>query len=121
MKTDTPGIWASLRKVVHELGELEPVLLSPSAPASLQVVETDDRVMTWTRVHDGKLYVGVVNMEINGPAQVTFRSPDGAGEFKAVGGNGNLSRRGGDVSVRLGPAGVLVVAADQAAPATGRR
>ena len=123
MKTDTPGIWASLGKVVHELGELEPVLLSPPAPGTLQTVKTDDRVMTWTRSHEGKVYVGVVNMEINSPAQVTFRSPDATGEFAPVSGNGELARgKGGEVSVRLGPAGVLVIAAGaQASPATGRR
>jgi hypothetical protein len=123
MKRDTPGIWASLGKVVHELGELEPVLLSPAAPRVLQTVKTDDRVMTWTRSHAGKVYVGLVNAEINAPAQVTFRSPDATGEFTPVSGNGDLARgKGGEVSVRLGPAGVLVIAADaQASPATGRR
>lgn len=123
MKRDTPGIWASLSKVVHELGELEPVLLAPAAPGLLQTVRTDDRVMTWTRSHAGKVYVGLVNAEINAPAQVTIRSPDAAGEFAPVSGNGELARgKGGEVSVRLGPAGVLVIAADaHASPATGRR
>ena len=123
MKKDTPAIWASLGKVVHELGELEPVLLSPAAPGILQTIRTDDRVMTWTRSHAGKVYVGLVNAEINGPAQVTFRSPDAAGEFAPVIGNGDLARgKGGEVSVRLGPAGVLVIAADsQATPAKAPR
>ena len=123
MKKDTPAIWASLGKVVHELGELEPVLLSPAAPGILQTIRTDDRVMTWTRSHAGKVYVGLVNAEINGPAQVTFRSPDAAGEFAPVIGNGELARgKAGEVSVRLGPAGVLVIAADsQATPATAPR
>jgi hypothetical protein len=79
--------------------------------------------MTWTRSHAGKVYVGLVNTEINSPAQVTFRYPGAAGEFATVGGNGELARgKGGEASVRLGPAGVLVVSADaQATPATGRR
>ena len=99
------------------------MLLSPAAPGILQTIRTDDRVMTWTRSHAGKVYVGLVNAEINGPAQVTFRSPDAAGEFAPVIGNGDLARgKGGEVSVRLGPAGVLVIAADsQATPATAPR
>ena len=122
MKRDTPGIWAAMGKVVRELGELEPVLLAPSAPRPLQIAKPDDGVMTWTRLHGGKVYVGIVNSEIKSPAQLTFRSPDATGAFQPVSGNGTLASGSGDVSVRLGPAGVLVVAADAAtAPATGRR
>ena len=122
MKTDTPGIWASLGKVMRELGELEPVLLAPPAPNAVQMLERDDRVMTWTRVHDGDLYVGLVNSDINAGVEVRFRPQGSSGPYRTVGGNGAMATENGSVKVRLGPAGVLVVAARaSAAPATGRR
>jgi hypothetical protein len=120
MKTDTPGIWASLGKVVRELGELEPVLLAPPAPNPVQMLEDDDRVMTWTRVHDDELYVGLVNTDINAGAEVRFLPQGGSGPYRTVSGNGAMATENGSVNVRLGPAGVLVVAARaNAAPATG--
>jgi hypothetical protein len=86
------------------------------------MLEHDDRVMTWTRVHDGDLYVGLVNTDINAGAEVAFRPHGSSGPYRTVVGNGAMATENGSVNVRLGPAGVLVVAARaSAAPATGRR
>jgi hypothetical protein len=113
MKSDTPAAWAWLTLVLHELRSLEPVLLSSEAPHPVEVTGERDKVLTWTRVHDGRLYVGLVNVDINKPAHVVLDATDRGGAFEKVSGDGNLKPTGRGLDVRLGPAGVAVVATAQ--------
>jgi hypothetical protein len=116
MKTDTPGVWASLGRVLKELGSLEAVLLAePAQP--LQMSDRETRILSWTRMHEGNVYVGLVNTDINAPAEAKFLAPDATGEFRQVAGAGTLKGADRGATVRLGPAGVIVIAADARAPA----
>ena len=116
MKTDTPGVWASLGRVLKELGSLEAVLLAePAQP--LQMSDRETRILSWTRMHEGNVYVGLVNTDINAPAEAKFLASDATGEFRQVAGSGTLKGADRGATVRLGPAGVIVIAADAKAPA----
>jgi hypothetical protein len=111
MKTDTPRIWSSLTRVLGELHTLEPVLLDSEAPDAVNV-SAGGSVLNWTRRHDGKLIVGVVNTDVNSPAQASIRGAQAAGPFRKLLGDGTLTADNQGATVRLGPAGVLVLEAD---------
>jgi hypothetical protein len=109
MKTDTPRAWASLSRVVQELGSLEPVLLD--APAAQAVAMTGDTggVLAWTRAHEGRTYLGVVNSDTHKGARFQVRSPAAGGDLTRVLGDGKVTAGASGLDVELGPAGVAVV------------
>lgn len=108
MKTDTPAAWASLTRVLGELGSLEPVLLDNGATPVIEVRGGKEGVLTWTRVHDGATYVGIVNTDTRKGTQVGVRAPGLGRDFGRVLGDGVVEAVGGGVEVRLEPAGVAV-------------
>jgi len=109
MRRDTPGVWRSLSRVLHELRELEPVLLAPDAGGAVTMKGGGDDVMMWTRASDGRVYVGVANSNIHSPANVKIEAARG-GASKQVLGDGSVRAAGGGYDVKLGPAGVAVFA-----------
>jgi hypothetical protein len=112
MKTDTPGIWKSLGRVLRELRSLEPVLLSGEASTPIDFIVGHNKVMTWTRAHDKRAYIGIVNTDIHKPAEIVLQAPDTFGAFRKILGDGTIIAAGRGLGVRLGPAGVVVIAAD---------
>jgi hypothetical protein len=108
MKTDTPGIWQSLGRVLRELRSLEPVLLSGVAPRP-ELAPSNDKVLAWSRSYAGQTYVGLVNTDINGSAQVGLRTTGGR-PYRKVVGDGSVKVTNSGVEVHLGPAGVAVIA-----------
>jgi hypothetical protein len=110
MKTDTPGIWASLGRVLRELESLEPVLLAAvaSQPAGLSVESGE--VHTWSRTHEGQTYIGFVNPDINKPARALLPKSGSAGPFRKLLGDGTIDAGDRGTGIRLGPAGVVVIA-----------
>ena len=107
MRKDTPGVWRSLSRVLHELGDLEPVLLSPEAPGTIAMKGGGDDVMMWTRASGGLVYVGVANSNIHSPANVKVEGAGGGG-VKQILGDGSVQAADNHYDVRLGPAGVIV-------------
>jgi len=112
MKRETPGTWASLTRVLQELRSLEPVLLSGEASHPVEVTGDRAKVLRWTRVHDGRMYVGLVNVDINKPAKVALATDRGR-SFQSVSGDGTVKATDRGLQVLLGPAGVVVVATAQ--------
>lgn len=110
MKTDTPGIWNSLTRVIHELRDIESVLLSDQPVPALDVAGGHDKVMMWIRSYHGEVYVGVVNASLHVPAELSIRATTQSGRVRRVQGDGKIVSGGGRVSVELGPAGVAVLA-----------
>ena len=110
MKTDTPGIWAALGRVLDELGTLEPVLLDAvaSQPAGLAV--DSGEVHAWARTHEGQTYYGFVNPDIHQPARALLPRSSAPGPFRKLHGNGTIDASDRGTSIRLPPAGVVVVA-----------
>ena len=109
MRRDTPGVWRSLTRVLHELRELEPVLLAPDAGGVVTMKGGGDDVMMWTRANEGRVYVGVANSNIHSPANVKVEATRG-GDLKQILGDGSVRATGRRYDVRLGPAGVVVFA-----------
>ena len=109
MRRDTPGVWRSLTRVLHELRELEPVLLAPDAGGVVTMNGGGGDVMLWTRASEGRVYVGVTNSNIHSPANVRLEATRG-GDLKQILGDGSVRATGRGYDVRLGPAGVVVFA-----------
>jgi hypothetical protein len=110
MKTDTPRAWASLARVVQELGSLEDVLLSPPAAQPVELSGAPPAVLSWSRSHGGETWVGVVNADAQKPARVLLKVPAAAGDYRLVLGDGAVAAEKGGLQLRLGPSGVVVVA-----------
>ena len=110
MKTDTPGIWAALGRVLHELASLEPVLLAALAPQPVGLLVESGEVHTWSRTHEGQTYIGFVNPDINKPARALLPKSGAAGSFRKVLGDGTIDSGNRGTGIRLGPAGVVVIA-----------
>ena len=110
MKTTTPGIWRSLTRVLGELRSLEPVLLSGEAPRPVNLSDGDEKTMTWARLYDGRQYVGVVNADIHKPANVMLEGLGTGTSFEKVLGDGAIKGTDRGLGIRLGPAGVVVLA-----------
>jgi hypothetical protein len=110
MRTDTPKIWQSLTRVLHELRDLEPVLLSRARPPALKVSGGHDKVMMWTREYEGRTYVGLVNASIHTPARLAIHVPTGGRQVQRLYGDGQVGITADRIEVRLGSAGVVVLA-----------
>lgn len=110
MKTDTPGIWASLGRVLHELESLEPVLLAALAPQPVGLLVESGEVHTWSRTHEGQTYIGFVNPDINKPARALLSKSGAARSFRKVLGDGSIDVGSRGNGIRLGAAGVVVIA-----------
>lgn len=109
MKTDTPGIWASLGRVLQEFGTLEPILLGAVAPQPAALSVESGEMQSWARTHDGKTYYGFVNPDIHKPARATLPAAEGSGFTKLLG-DGTIDAGSRGTSIRLPPAGVVVIA-----------
>ncbi len=112
MKTDTPRAWASLVRVVQELRSLEAVLLSPPAGNPPKLSGGPPTVLSWSRSHQGTTWVGVVNADARKPARVRLEAPVRPGGYRLVMGDGTVETAKDGLQLRLGPAGVAVVAVD---------
>lgn len=112
MKTDTPQTWASLTRVLQELGSLEAVLLSGEATHPVEVSGGSDEVLMWTRVHDGQTYVGLVNADTRKPARLLLQTPQAGQGFRKVLGDGVVESTNRGLGIRLDPAGVAVISID---------
>jgi hypothetical protein len=112
MKTDTPQTWASLTRVLQELGSLEAVLLSGEATHPVEVSGGSDEVLMWTRVHDGQTYVGLVNADTRKPARLLLQAPQAGQGFRKVLGDGVVESTNRGLDIRLDPAGVAVISID---------
>lgn len=110
MKTDVPGVWKSLSRVVQELGTIEPVLLSSEQPPSIDVTGGHDKVMMWTRRYDNRTYIGLVNSSVHTPAQLVIRVPSPRTSARKLFGDGQVETGADRVTIRLGSAGVAVLA-----------
>lgn len=110
MKTDTPGVWKSLSRILDELREIEPVLLSNERTPTVEVDGGHDKVVMWTRSYQGQVYVGLANASVHVPADLSIRAPLGDGRARRILGDGQFQGSSGRVNVRLGPAGVTVLA-----------
>jgi hypothetical protein len=110
MKTDTPGTWAGFSQVVKELESLEPVLLSGERPPELKVAGGHDKVMMWTRQLGSEVYVGLVNAAQHAKAEVKLQAPFQPASMRKLSGDGTAVLEGNAVRVRLGSAGVVVLA-----------
>lgn len=110
MKANTPGVWKSLSRVLHELRDIEPALLSNEQPPVINVSGGHDKVMMWTRLYRGQVYVGLANASIHTPAQLAIQSPIEGGRVRQLFGDGHVESAGDEVKVRLGSAGVVVLA-----------
>jgi hypothetical protein len=95
--------------VLHELRDLDPVLLAPEAPGAVTMKGGGDDVSMWTRTSEGRVYVGLANENIHSPANVKLEAARGGG-FKQIVGDGSVKAAGNHYDVRLGPAGVVVFA-----------
>jgi hypothetical protein len=109
MKDHTPRAWASLSRVVRELGSLESVLLSEPPAQPPTISRAPPTVLSWSRSHRGETWVGIVNADARKPVRVTVKSPAAARGFRKVQGDGDVSAANGGVAVRLPPAGVAVI------------
>jgi hypothetical protein len=82
LKKNTPKVWEAICEAGRELRALEPVLLSSQKVPKLKIgVEysnfTDPHgwVNSWSRMYQGKLYLGVVNASYNSKVKVSITLP----------------------------------------------
>lgn len=108
METDTPGVWRSLSKVLHEVESLEAPLLSAAPAPALEIEGGHDKVLMWTRFYQDRVYVGVVNSAIQTPATLLLHAPSKIASFDSLSGDGRVELVDGAARIRLSGAGVAV-------------
>ncbi len=109
MKTDTPHAWAALSRVVQEIGSLEPVLLDATTPQAVAMTGDSGGVLAWSRVHEGRTYLGFANSDTHKGARFRVPLPVAGGTLTPVLGDGKVAASSSSLDVELGPAGVAVV------------
>lgn len=109
MTTDTPGIWKSLSRVVQELRQIEPVLLSEEAPSIIEVTGGHNKTMMWQRRYRDSDYVGLVNASVHVPTDLVLQLPSKGRSARKLLGDGSIENHDGHVRVKLGRAGVVVI------------
>lgn len=111
MKTDTPGFWREFTKVLHEIRDLEPVLLAEDQPA-FGTEGGNEKIMVWSRSHNGSNYYGIVNTSLNTPGSLTLLPQGRVATTKQIQGNGRSSVGNGKVELDLPPSAVVVLRMD---------
>ncbi|HEX7008465.1 MAG TPA: hypothetical protein VF184_00690 [Phycisphaeraceae bacterium] len=109
MRDDTPGVWKSFSTVMHELRELEPVLLSTQPVPEFHIAGGNDKVVMWSRALNDRVCVGLVNTSCHVPSRLSIAPISGVGRAEQVLGDGEVQFGDREAAVELGPAGVVVL------------
>lgn len=110
---DLPKVWASFSRGMHELRELEPILLSTQTTPEFRVEGGNDKVVMWTRAMNQRVYVGLVNTSCHQAVRLSIRPVSPIDQARQIQGDGQARIGAEGVEVHLGPAGVGVLAWDR--------